>query len=630
MSHAPGCSPAGDDEPEATVIDTRTTTLPREHRWVVVDVETSGLRPNAHRVLSVAALVLGEDGTVEREFSTLVNPDCDPGPVHVHNLTRERLAGAPRFEDISRDLADILDGGTLVAHNATFDYGFLDAEFRRTGTSMPAQQRLCTMALSRRLELDVPNFRLATLAQHWRVQQLQEHDAYDDARVLSEVFVHSAALADSLQLPLPVVNCRGRKSVHPDPVPRVACDWQNPGRLTDSGLVQGMKIVVSGSTTTPRLTLASRLTDAGLDVMNQVSRQTSVLVCNDPFVQTGKVRKAMALDIPIIDEPQLERLLAGVRPGVPKVAAVIDVVPQPGTPLETPIVLEQPAPIVPPQTWALAGQKPKLWSGRRVLLLGGSHLDGVLMRSRITQLGARPALNFTAAVTDVLVLDGGHDDKRMPRVTARQLPVLTRDDVDAALDRGVVPPHMRLEAQLSAPVLSRGEVIDLPSKNTSWAVNVAWKAEAGGSDDGDQLDVDIVAFLLGDDGKVDTDDDFVFYNNPLVDDGVVELTVDGPSEQCVRLDLAGLPEDCRRIAIAAAIDGDRTFGDLGAVSVSVDGDDVTAATFVLDAGTTERTMVLTEIYRRDGKWRVRAVGQGYDDDLAALVARYGVEVDEDD
>ncbi len=253
------------------------------------------------------------------------------------------------------------------------------------------------------------------------------------------------------------------------------------------------------------------------------------------------------------------------------------------------------------------------------------------MRSRITQLGARPALNFTAAVTDVLVLDGGHDDKRMPRVTARQLPILSQEDVDAALDRGVVPPHMRLEAQLSAPVLSRGEVIDLPAKNSSWAVNVAWKAEAVGDESGmDPIDVDVVAFLLGPDDKVDTDDDFVFYNNPLVDDGVVELTVDGPSEQCVRLDLAGLPEDCHRIAIAAAIDGDRTFGDLGAVSVSVDGDDTTAATFVLDAGTTERTMVLTEIYRRAGKWRVRAVGQGYDDDLAALVLRYGVDVAEED
>ncbi|MEZ5150285.1 TerD family protein [Rhodococcus zopfii] len=630
MSPRAGVQPGTWRQAGGNVTDTHTTTLPRDHRWVVVDVETSGLRPNAHRVLSVAALVLDADGMVEREFSTLVNPDCDPGPVHVHNLTRERLAGAPRFEDISRDLADILDGGTLVAHNATFDYGFLDAEFRRAGTSLPVQHRLCTMALSRRLELDVPNFRLATLAQHWKVQQLQEHDAYDDARVLSEVFRHSAALADSLQLPLPVVNCRSRRAVHPDSVPRVACDWQNPGRLTDAGLVQGMKVVVSGSTTTPRLTLASRMTVAGLDVMNQVSRQTSVLVCNDPIVQTGKVRKAMALDIPIIDEPQLEELLARVRPGMPKVATVIDVVPQPGTSLETPIVLEQPA-SAPAQTWALAGQKPRLWSGRRVLLLGGNHLDGVLMRSRITQLGARPALNFTAAVTDVLVLDGGHDDKRMPRVTARQLPILSQEDVDAALDRGVVPPHMRLEAQLSAPVLSRGEVIDLPAKNSSWAVNVAWKAEAVGDESGmDPIDVDVVAFLLGPDDKVDTDDDFVFYNNPLVDDGVVELTVDGPSEQCVRLDLAGLPEDCHRIAIAAAIDGDRTFGDLGAVSVSVDGDDTTAATFVLDAGTTERTMVLTEIYRRAGKWRVRAVGQGYDDDLAALVLRYGVEVAEED
>ena len=132
-----------------------TVTLPRGHRWVVVDVETSGVRANAHRVLSVAALALREDGSVEREFSSLVDPGCDPGPVHIHNLTRERLAGAPRFEDIASELADILAGGTVVAHNASFDYGFLDAEFRRAGRTLPVQQRLCTLALSRRLDLDL-------------------------------------------------------------------------------------------------------------------------------------------------------------------------------------------------------------------------------------------------------------------------------------------------------------------------------------------------------------------------------------------------------------------------------------------------------------------------------------------
>ncbi len=259
-----------------------------------------------------------------------------------------------------------------------------------------------------------------------------------------------------------------------------------------------------------------------------------------------------------------------------------------------------------------------------MLLLGGTHLQAVMMRSRLTQLGARPALNFTAAVTDVLVLDGGEADKRMARVAARELPVLLPDDVDAAVEKGIVPPHMRVESWLTAPVLSRGEVIDLPTDSHRWAVNVAWKAETAG----DEFDLDVVAFLLGADEKVDTDDDFVFYNNPLYDDGVVELTIDGSSEHCIRVDLAELPTECERIAIAAAIDGNRTFGELGAVSVGVDSDSGTAATFVLDAGTTERTMVLAEIYRRAGKWRLRAVGQGYDDDLAALARRYGVDVDD--
>ncbi|TCN55943.1 DNA polymerase-3 subunit epsilon [Rhodococcus sp. SMB37] len=607
------------------MIDTRAhangpATLPRGHRWVVVDVETSGLRPNAHRVLSVAALVLREDGSVEREFSTLVNADCDPGPVHIHNLTRERLAGAPRFTDIAGELADILDGGTLVAHNASFDYGFLDAEFRRSGRSIPAEQRLCTLALSRRLELDVPNFKLATLARHWQVQQLQAHDAYDDARVLSEVFVRSATLAENLQLPLPVVNCRGRKSVYPDSVQRVPCQWKNPGRLTEAGLVQGMKVVISGATTTPRPTLAHRMTDAGLDVLNSASRQTSVVVCNDPGVQTAKVRKAMAEGIPVITEQQLEALLERVAPGEPKVATVIDIVPQ----QETPVTTSMPTPE--PPNWALQGKKPKLWSGRRVLLLGGTHLEAVMMRSRIAQLGARPSLNFTAAVTDALLLDGADADKRLSRVQDRQLPVLTPDDVNAAIEKGVVPPHMRTESRLTAPVLSHGEVIDLPAKTTQWSVNIAWKAEAVGN----ELDVDVVAFLLDSNERVDTDDDFVFYNNPTYDDGAVELTMDGSSEQSVRVDLVSIPDECERIAIAAAIDGDRTFGDLGAVSISVDSEAGTAATAVLDAGTTERTMVLTEIYRRSGKWRLRAVGQGYDDDLAALAVRYGVDVEDND
>ena len=113
--------------------------LPGDHRWVVVDAETSGLRAASHRVLSIAALVLREDGTVEQQFSTLLNPGCDPGPVHIHNLTPDRLAGAPRFEDIADEFAELLSGRTMLAHNASFDYGFLDAEFQRVGSGSPGR-----------------------------------------------------------------------------------------------------------------------------------------------------------------------------------------------------------------------------------------------------------------------------------------------------------------------------------------------------------------------------------------------------------------------------------------------------------------------------------------------------------
>lgn len=595
---------------------TRPVRLPAGHRWVVVDVETSGLRSSTHRVLSVAALALREDGSVERELVTLLNPGCDPGPVHIHNLTPKRLAGAPRFEDVAKDLLELLDCRTLVAHNASFDYGFLDAEARRAGLAMPTQHRLCTLALSRRLEIDVPNHKLSTLAAHWKVRQNRAHDAYDDALVLTEVFAHSASLAESLRLPLPVVGCTDRWAVYPDRIPRVECPWRNPGRLDlGTGLVQGMKLVISGSTEAARLALAARLTDAGLDVMNSVSRQTSVVVCNDSHSSSAKVRRAVAEGIPVLTEQRLVAMLLDVTPGEPKAVAA-------------PAEIRQPRPAK-----AAVHQKP--WHGRRVLIVGGSHSDSVLMRSRIVQLGAKPSVNLSAGVTDVLLLDGGELDPRMDRVSARQLPLLTAAEVNSALEPTgspgrVMPAESPLPreaprplSQWVAPLLARGEVIDLPTQATSLTVNASWRAHT----EDDAFEVDVVAFLRGEDGRVGCDEDFLFYNSPTSSDGTVELSCDGSSEQGVRIDLAALHSDYQCVSVSAAIGGGRTFGELGPISVTVDAPDHTIASFVLDAGTTERTMHFAEIYRRAGQWRLRAVGQGYDYDLATLATEYGVMVD---
>jgi len=158
--------------------------------FVVVDVETSGLYPATCRVSSVAALALDELGRPVGRVVSLIDAGCDPGPVHIHGLTRQRLAGAPRYVDVLPQLHDLLDGRVMVAHNASFDYGFLAAEASRAGTTLPTRHRLCTLALSRRLGVPVPNHKLGTLAAHWNVRHRNAHDSLDDAAALIGVFAH--------------------------------------------------------------------------------------------------------------------------------------------------------------------------------------------------------------------------------------------------------------------------------------------------------------------------------------------------------------------------------------------------------------------------------------------------------
>ncbi len=175
------------------------------HRgWVVVDVETTGTDPQTCRVLSVAAVALTPEGGVVDTISTLLNPGVDPGPTHIHGLTPARLAGAPQFHHIVADLAAVLHGRTLVAHNAEFDHGFLDAEARRCAADLPVDQLLCTVELAAHLDLGLTNLKLATLASHYRVAQLHPHDALDDADTLVRIFRQMLTDAARTALPLPI------------------------------------------------------------------------------------------------------------------------------------------------------------------------------------------------------------------------------------------------------------------------------------------------------------------------------------------------------------------------------------------------------------------------------------------
>ncbi|GAB98511.1 putative exonuclease [Gordonia namibiensis NBRC 108229] len=563
------------------------------------------------RVLSVAAIALDRNGQTEAEYSSFFNPGCDPGPVHIHGLTPERLRGAPTFDSAVAQLHELLSGRTLVAHNANFDHGFLVGEATRAGVTLPITHRLCTVTLTRRLQLDVPNAQLATLARHRQIPQLDAHNAVDDVRVLLEVFRRSLDLADNLGLQLPVVACSTTSRAYPDNVAHVPCPWADPGRFdTGVGLVQGTKVVITGSTTLPRLALARRLTDAGLDVMNSVSGKTGLVIANCGVPDSRKLRVAQDKGIPIVDEVTALRLVERVVPGTPKSVPVIEVLPKPPSTRSS----QQPATLP--------------WSGRRVLVLGGDHGEAAAIRSRLTTLGATPAINFTAGVTHLLVLDGGYSDPRIRKAHDRQLPILEShhlhtmtgetltDAAESTFAAGVETP---------APVprnLAPGAVMDVPFDITEFTVNIAWAADRSAP-----FEVDVVAFELDRDHKVLSDDEFVFYNQPSSPDSAVRLCIDGDREQGIAVDLSAVGEDVDRIMVGASIET-ATFGDVGALSVTIDTPEFSFATAVLDAATTERSMIVAEIYRRNGIWRLRAVGQGYDDGLAEFAVRHGVEIDD--
>ncbi|WP_327739074.1 exonuclease domain-containing protein [Streptomyces nojiriensis] len=114
--------------------------------WALVDVETSGLIPRRDRVLSIAVVTLGPDGRQTGEFTTLLNPGCDPGPVHVHGLTAELLSGAPTFDQVADRVGAMLQDRVMVAHNAPYLVGGLIPVLRtigRPGGLGVALQRSC-------------------------------------------------------------------------------------------------------------------------------------------------------------------------------------------------------------------------------------------------------------------------------------------------------------------------------------------------------------------------------------------------------------------------------------------------------------------------------------------------------
>ncbi len=167
-------------------------------------------------------------------------------------------------------------------------------------------------------------------------------------------------------------------------------------------------------------------------------------------------------------------------------------------------------------------------------------------------------------------------------------------------------------------------------------VGLGWDERAT---DGADFDLDASVFLLGSNGKVRSDADFIFYNQLKSQDGSVEhlgdnLTGggDGDDEQ-VRVELNAVPKEIDKIAFAVTIhDAESRRQNFGMVSnafirVVDDSNGKEIARYDLSEDmSTETAMIFAEVYRRNNEWKFKAIGQGYDGGLGPLARNYGVNV----
>jgi DNA polymerase III epsilon subunit family exonuclease len=173
------------------------TLLLEEATYVVVDLETTGLRPGQSGICEIGAVRL-RGFEVEAEFETLVDPGLPiaPGASAVTGLRNEQLRGAPRPAEAVRRFLAFAGDGVLVAHNARFDLAFLDRETERLTGSRIGSPVVDTVRLARRLLAGrVAGFGLGQLAWFLGTSERPCHRALPDARATAELLLALIGLA---------------------------------------------------------------------------------------------------------------------------------------------------------------------------------------------------------------------------------------------------------------------------------------------------------------------------------------------------------------------------------------------------------------------------------------------------
>lgn len=166
-------------------------------RQIVLDTETTGINPlDGHRIIEIGCVEMIDRKLSGNNFHVYINPqrEVEQEAINIHGITNDFLVDKPKFVDIAESFIDYIRGAELVIHNAPFDVGFMDHEFKLVGRNLPVTRDICTvldtLALARKIRPGKKN-NLDALCKAYHVDNGHRtfHGALLDSEILADVYL---------------------------------------------------------------------------------------------------------------------------------------------------------------------------------------------------------------------------------------------------------------------------------------------------------------------------------------------------------------------------------------------------------------------------------------------------------
>ncbi len=159
-------------------------------KFIAFDLETTGTVSGADQIVEIGAIRF-IDGVVDAVFSTLIDPlrPISPGASKVNGIFDEMVKGKPTIDSILESFSDFCGNDPMVAHNAPFDYQFLNSDYKKFELPTPRGVILDTLPISRKVFPGLANYKLGTLVQHLKIPSAGFHRAEEDATYCGNLFL---------------------------------------------------------------------------------------------------------------------------------------------------------------------------------------------------------------------------------------------------------------------------------------------------------------------------------------------------------------------------------------------------------------------------------------------------------